>query len=219
MLPAICKAESIAKAVEIAERSRRSAKVQVDEDSVVGLVNSILLAAVKERASDIHIEPLKDRLRIRLRVDGVLNQYKEYPVGVVPSLTSRLKVMANVDITEKRRHQGGRIFFQHDEGQLDLRVSFYVTINGEKVVLRLMNSLNEMLGMQEIGMAPRMLKRFMDDALESPSGVVIITGPHGIGKNHHGVRLHPPSQRSQHQHHHRGRAGGGHDSGHRPMLH
>lgn len=106
---------------------------EVGENSASGIVNSLIMAAIKERASDIHMEPTKDRLRVRFRQDGVLQFYKDFPSDLIPVLTGRIKIMCNVDITEKRRHQGGRILFEYAEGQLDLRVSFYVTVHGEKL--------------------------------------------------------------------------------------
>ena len=90
--------------------------------------------------------------------------------------------MCQADIAEKRRHQGGRILFEYDEGQLDLRVSFFVTIHGEKIVLRLLNRKQELYDLQSIGLSPRMLARFLEDAVYQPSGVVLVTGPTGSGK-------------------------------------
>jgi type IV pilus assembly protein PilB len=155
---------------------------EVGENTASGIVNSLIMAAIKERASDIHIEPTKDRLRVRFRQDGVLQFYKDFPSDLIPVLTSRIKILCNVDITEKRRHQGGRILFEYAEGQLDLRVSFYVTVHGEKIVLRLLNRQGELLSLKQIGMAPRMLERFTEQGLELPSGVLLITGPTGSGK-------------------------------------
>ena len=156
--------------------------IDVDENSVVNIVNKIILAAIEGNASDIHIEPLKDRLQVRFRQDGVLNHFKDFPSEVIPMLTSRLKVMCDLDITERRRHQGGRFLFKYSGGELDLRVSFYVTIHGEKIVLRLLNRQGQLLSLTEIGILPQMLERFKEEALFLPSGVVLITGPTGSGK-------------------------------------
>lgn len=182
LIPAIALKSSIQGAVQRYQRGRKSSLTSVDEDSVVGIVNSMILAALKGHASDIHIEPLKDRLRVRFRQDGVLCQHKDHPRELIPALTSRLKIMCDVDITERRRHQGGRILFDHAEGQLDLRASFYVTVHGEKIVLRLLNRQSELLNLKEIGMASRMQELFNEQALNTPSGVMLITGPTGSGK-------------------------------------
>ena len=157
-------------------------KIDVDENSVVNIVNKIILAAIDRRASDIHIEPLKNRLQIRFRQDGVLTHFEDFPLGVIPMLTSRLKVMCDLDITEKRRHQGGRFLFDYSGGELDLRVSFYVTVHGEKIVLRLLNRQGQLLSLTDIGILPQMLERFKEEALLLPSGVIMITGPTGSGK-------------------------------------
>ncbi|MCP3951659.1 MAG: Flp pilus assembly complex ATPase component [Desulfobacterales bacterium] len=152
-------------------------------ESAMGVVNEIILAAIQaDNVSDIHIEPMADRLRVRFRRDGVLQLYKDYTREVIAGLTSRIKVMCEADITEKRRHQGGRIFFEFDGEEMDLRVSIFVTVHGEKIVLRLLNRKNELLQVKDIGMSPRMLDRFLGDALDCPSGVVIVTGPTGSGK-------------------------------------
>lgn len=183
VIPAIAAENSIQEAVRRMQRLKNlDALAHAGEDSAAGIVNSLIMAAIKERASDIHIEPIKDRLRVRMRQDGVLHFYKDFPSDLIPVLTSRIKIMCNVDITERRRHQGGRILFEHAEGQLDLRVSFYITVHGEKIVMRLLNRQNELLDIKEIGMAPRTLERFVEQGLELPSGVLLITGPTGSGK-------------------------------------
>jgi type IV pilus assembly protein PilB len=154
----------------------------VDDDSIIGIANQIIISAIEHNASDIHVEPLKDRLRVRLRLDGVLTHHKDYPRDIIRPLTSRIKIMCAADISERRRHQGGRIYFDHAGTELDLRVSFYVTIHGEKIVLRLLNRQGALLQIEDIGMQPRVLERFKQDALERPSGVLLITGPTGSGK-------------------------------------
>jgi len=166
------------------ERVRNASQVATDEHTVIGLINKLLDDAQKESASDIHIEPMKDRLRIRFRCDGVLLQQQTLSLELAAPITSRLKVMAKANITERRRHQDGRILYESPTTgkTLDLRVSFYVTIYGEKVVLRLLNQKGELLELKDIGMAPKMLERFRYDALDLPSGVLIVTGPTGSGK-------------------------------------
>ncbi len=145
-------------------------------------VQSIIAAAIAHKASDIHIEPMRDRLRIRFRQDGVLVQHADLPIEAARGLTSRIKVLAGADIAERRRHQVGRMVFEHEGASLDLRVSFYSTVHGEKVVMRLLNNRSHLLDINDIGMATRMLQRFRDDVLDVPSGVVLVTGPTGSGK-------------------------------------
>jgi type IV pilus assembly protein PilB len=155
-----------------------------DEHTVTGIVNSIFEEALREGVSDIHIEPMRAALRVRFRRDGMLVLYKDFPKELALPLSSRIKIMAEADIAERRRHQDGRICYESAKsGQvLDLRVSFYVTIYGEKTVLRLLSKKGDLLDLKDIGMPARMLERFTDDALDTPSGVLIVTGPTGSGK-------------------------------------
>jgi len=155
-----------------------------DEHTVTGIVNSIFEEALKEGASDIHIEPMRSALRVRFRRDGMLMLYKDFARELGLPVSSRIKVMAEADIAERRRHQDGRICYESAKSgsRLDMRVSFYVTIYGEKIVLRLLSKKGELLDLKEIGMPARMREKFIDDALDTPSGVLIITGPTGSGK-------------------------------------
>jgi len=182
IVPVIAQSRSIKKTVELLADKKGGQAMAVDNTTVVGTVNSIILEALKNNASDIHIEPMEDRLQVRFREDGVLNHFKDFPREIIPALSSRLKILCQADIAEKRRHQGGRILFEHDEGQLDLRVSFFVTIHGENIVIRLLNRKQELYDLQAIGLSPRMLSRFLEDAVYHPSGVVLVTGPTGSGK-------------------------------------
>jgi len=182
IVPIIAQSRSIKKIVELLAEKKGGPALTVDNSTVVGTVNSIILEALKNNASDIHIEPMESHLQVRFREDGVLNHFKDYPKEIIPALTSRLKIMCQADIAEKRRHQGGRILFEYDEGQLDLRASFFVTIHGEKIVLRLLNRKQELYDLRSIGLSPRMLSRFLEDAVYQPSGVVLVTGPTGSGK-------------------------------------
>lgn len=180
---ALSGATVLKKALEMAlVRYSSGAQRTVTDSSVVGTVNSIILAAVEKRASDIHIEPFSDRLQVRFREDGVLQVYKDFPLETASSLVSRIKVMSKADIAERRRHQGGRMLFEYSGGELDIRVSIYVTVHGEKVVMRLLNRMDQVLDMHSLGMAPRMLSRFLDEAVNRPSGVLLVTGPTGSGK-------------------------------------
>jgi type IV pilus assembly protein PilB len=180
---AIASKEAITDTLNALERSANHT-VLSDENSIIGMINNLLDDAVSEGASDIHIEPMKDRLRVRFRLDGVMHHHKDFPKEIAPQLSTRIKVMAQSDITEKRRHQDGRILFKsHKHGiDLDLRVSIFITIYGEKIVMRLLNNKTSLLDIKEIGMAPRMLEHFIYEAVEVPTGVMIITGPTGSGK-------------------------------------
>jgi type IV pilus assembly protein PilB len=182
--PAIAQKRSILEAIKRMHKEVRTGRTMTtDDDSVVGLVNSVLIDSIKEgNVSDIHIEPQQDRIRIRFRQDGVLTLYKELPLEVQAPFVSRIKIMCGADIAEKRRHQDGRIFFDHPDMQMDLRVSFYVTVFGEKIVFRLLKRHSQVLDISNLGMMPRMLDRYLEEALGLPSGVVIMTGPTGSGK-------------------------------------
>jgi len=154
----------------------------VDEDSVQAIVDSIIQNALLQEVSDIHMEPFKNKLVVRFRQDGILVHYKDYPIEIIPMLTSRIKIMSKANIAEKRKHQGGRITFDFNGSEFDLRVSFYVSVFGEKIVLRVLNSVNQILPIEHIGMRSKLLKRFLQDALDTPSGVILVTGPTGSGK-------------------------------------
>jgi type IV pilus assembly protein PilB len=185
LLPAITTEQAIRDVLNACERGGQGDQIMVtDENTVVGLVNTMFMDALRENASDIHIEPMHDRLRVRFRCDGVLVPYKDLSKDLAAAISSRIKILAKADIAEKRRHQDGRMLFEDQPHGLtiDMRASFYVTIHGENIVLRLLNKQGELLALKDIGMAPRMLERFRDDALDISSGVLIITGPTGSGK-------------------------------------
>ncbi len=154
-----------------------------DTSHSVALVDELLLDALNARASDVHVEPTKDFLRVRFRCDGVLGIYKKFDKSMAPSIVNRLKILGKSDIAERRRHQDGHITFEDPNTgrEIDIRVSVYVTIYGEKVVLRLLRKA-QLVPLDQIGMFPRTLSRFYEDALELPSGIVLITGPTGTGK-------------------------------------
>lgn len=151
--------------------------------NVVEIANAIILSAFRREASDIHVEPMSDRVRVRFRQDGVMVHFRDYPIAVCAPLASRFKIMCGADIAEKRRHQDGRLIFNHMGVQIDLRMSFYVTVYGEQIVMRLLKNQEELLPMAEIGMLPRMLDRFMEESLDAPSGIIMVTGPTGSGKS------------------------------------
>ena len=186
IVPTVARRSMILDVIQAFERGARSAVTTdgTSGSSTPGLADQLIRDALTAGASDIHVDPLSARLRVRFRIDGVLVDQQELGKDVAPPLTSRLKVLAGADITEKRRHQGGRFLFEDAASgdAVDVRVSFYATIHGEKIVLRLLNRKAELLNITDIGMPPRMLERFRLDALDVPTGVIIVTGPTGSGK-------------------------------------
>jgi len=183
LIVAIARRSSIERGVKRMLSARQRERISPsDESTIISLVNGLITAAIERKASDIHIEPLKEHIRVRMRQDGVLLHHEDFPIALMGAVTNRLKVMCDVDITEKRRHQGGRFYFEHGQAQLDLRASFYVTVFGEKIVLRLLNRQGVLINLEEVGLSARMLERFKEDALYLPSGVILVTGPTGSGK-------------------------------------
>lgn len=149
---------------------------------VIRLCNAILLNAIKKRASDVHVEPYEKVLRVRYRIDGVLHDEMSPPVKLKNAIASRLKIMASLDIAERRLPQDGRIKLKLGRGrEMDFRVSVLPTIWGEKVVLRLLDKTNLQLDMKELGFDDGALKRFRS-AISEPHGMVLVTGPTGSGK-------------------------------------
>jgi len=154
-----------------------------NEAPVVTLVNAVLADAAKRLASDIHIEPYEKVFRIRFRVDGVLQEIMTPPQRLKNAMISRLKVMANLDIAERRLTQDGRIKLKMGGGQeLDIRVSDLPTLFGEKIVMRLLDKSNLQLDMAKLGFDPEALKDFKE-AIYKPYGMILITGPTGSGKS------------------------------------
>lgn len=172
---------------EILAQRKEAAAMSTETDpnkvNVVEIANAIILSAIRREASDIHVEPMADKIRVRFRADGVMIHFRDYPISAISPLVSRFKIMCGADIAEKRRHQDGRLIFNHMGVQMDLRMSFYVTVYGEQVVMRLLKNQEELLPIDKLGMLPRMLERFMEDVLDAPSGVMMVTGPTGSGKS------------------------------------
>lgn len=150
-------------------------------DNIVGVVNYIISNAILEGASDIHIEPQEKSLRVRYRIDGLLQHKTDLPMFLAPSLTSRIKVLCGLDIAERRRHQDGRIEARVMNKEVDLRVSTYVTVYGESVVIRVLNRQTTLTDLDALGFSPAHRKRYQN-ILNYPSGVILVTGPTGSGK-------------------------------------
>jgi len=152
-----------------------------EETPVIKLVNLIIMQALRDRASDIHIEPAGDSLRIRFRIDGILHEVMNLPRRLHPAVVSRIKIMANLDIAEKRVPQDGRIEMKVQSREIDLRVATLPTIFGEKVALRLLDKSSLLIGLELLGMSPETLVRF-DSLIVRPYGIILVTGPTGSGK-------------------------------------
>ncbi len=148
---------------------------------VVRLVNFIIAKAIRESASDIHVEPGEDILRVRFRVDGMLREALRPPARMASAIVSRVKIMSSLDIAERRAPQDGRMQVMLDNRSIDLRVSTLPTFNGEKVVIRILDRSSMMGDLSALGLTPRILDG-MQDLVARPNGVMLVTGPTGSGK-------------------------------------
>ena len=170
---------------EMEEVDVTALETQSGETPVVRLVNAVLASAIQKGASDVHFEPYEKQYRIRFRIDGVLEEIMEPPLKYRDTITSRLKVMAKLDIAERRLPQDGRIKLRlNADGaarEIDFRVSCLPTLHGEKVVLRLLDRSKLMLDMTRLGLEAESLKR-LEEAILRPWGLVLVTGPTGSGK-------------------------------------
>jgi len=165
-----------------AELSRAETEAADDENSpVIRLVNLIIQEAVNMRASDIHIEPFDDRVRIRYRIDGVLIERDSPPKRLLPALVSRIKVMGRIDITEKRRPQDGRVKTRVAGREFDLRVSILPTQHGQAIVMRILDRDNIKVGIRNLGFSEENYRRFQN-IIRRPNGIFLVTGPTGSGK-------------------------------------
>ena len=152
-----------------------------DETKVVELVDSIIAQSQKYNCSDIHIEAREKDIRVRFRIDGRLQDFQKLPSDIHTALVSRLKIMANMDIAETRRPQDGRILFNSQQGRLDLRISTYPTLYGEKTVLRLLNISDALHSFSGLGFEPKCEDRF-NSMLIGGEGIILVSGPTGSGK-------------------------------------
>jgi len=155
--------------------------VSVDQMPIVRLVNSILSEAVEVNASDIHLEPGKREVRVRFRIDGLLREIRPFPLASHNSVVSRIKIMAGMDIAEKRLPQDGRIQQNLKNREIDIRVSSLPTVYGEKIVMRLLDRSTRLLKLGELGFSEEALKSFRQ-LIEQPFGMILVTGPTGSGK-------------------------------------
>jgi len=185
MMKDLVEDEELELAAEEAELDAASLEKAAEEAPIIKLVNLILTDSVKRGASDIHIEPYETEMRVRFRVDGQLQTVMSPPLRLKDAMTSRIKIMAKLDIAEKRLPQDGRIMIKYradgKKKELDFRVSSVPTLYGEKIVLRLLDKENLRLDMTKLGFEPESLKKFERQILK-PYGMVLVTGPTGSGK-------------------------------------
>ncbi|MDQ1329722.1 MAG: type pilus assembly protein PilB, partial [Candidatus Poribacteria bacterium] len=162
--------------------SSQEALLDIDEAPVVALVNSVLRGAINDGASDIHLEPGFPEMRVRYRINGLLHDITTVPRYIEPSIVSRIKLLADMDITEKRRPQDGHITMTIGRKQVDLRISSVLTINGEKIVIRVLDKETNLVDLEHLGFSKEqndLVKTF----ISHPYGMMLVTGPTGSGKS------------------------------------
>ncbi len=167
--------------IEFVEEEKKEEEEEVEEAPIVKFVNYIIMDALKKRASDIHIEPYEDFLRIRFRIDGVLHEVMNPPLKIKNALVSRIKIMSNLNIAEKRLPQDGRFKLKVKDREVDFRVSTLPTIYGEKVVIRILDKEGLKWNLSELGFEEDQLNLFRK-AIKMPYGMILVTGPTGSGK-------------------------------------
>src|SRR5205809_6165265 len=170
-------------AAEAVDETTAELEEALEDGPIVKLVNAIMTQAVGDRASDVHLEPAELNVRIRFRVDGVLHEpMPPAPKNIQGGLISRLKVMADLNIAERRVPQDGRISMKVGGKQLDLRVATLPTVFGEKVVIRILDKSNALLRLEDLGFLEESYKRF-EQSFRKPYGAILVTGPAGSVKS------------------------------------
>ena len=154
----------------------------VSDAPIVQLVRSLIEQAIRQRASDIHIEALQEKVRVRYRIDGALYEKMVYDNSLLPAISARIKIMGGMDISEKRKPQDGRMTIMVDRQEYDIRISSIPTVHGEKLVLRISSKLNLTREKKELGLSDDELQRF-DHMMAHPFGIIFVTGPTGSGKS------------------------------------
>jgi type IV pilus assembly protein PilB len=178
--------DRLVKAFEVGDDQSKAAAIAAevsldDQAPIIQLVSRIVSQAMRDRTSDIHIEPLDERLRIRFRIDGHLVEAFSLPLSAHPALTSRLKIMSGMNIVEKRKPQDGQFSTVIDGKDVDVRVASVATVFGEKIVMRILDKSRSMIGLAELGF-PRETYLHYSKMIHSPFGMVICAGPTGAGK-------------------------------------
>jgi type IV pilus assembly protein PilB len=153
-----------------------------EDASVIQLVHRVIKEAVERGTSDIHFEPQEEDMRVRYRIDGVLQEAATVPVSAIPAVISRIKILSDLDIAERRIPQDGRISLEVDNKAIDLRVATLPSAYGEKVVMRILDQSKVMIQLEQLGMLPQALERFTK-AFSQAHGAVLVTGPTGSGKS------------------------------------
>lgn len=154
----------------------------INNSPIVQLVKTMIEQAVRQRASDIHIEPMEKQVRVRYRIDGALYEKATYNISLLPALVARIKIIGGMDISEKRKPQDGRITQVVDRREFDIRVSILPTVYGEKIVMRLTSKNALSREKSQLGLKPHDLQKF-DHILKNPHGILLVTGPTGSGKS------------------------------------
>ena len=158
------------------------AETDVSDAPIVQLVRSLIEQAVRQRASDIHIEALETKVRVRYRIDGALYEKMVYDNSLLPAISTRIKIMGGMDISEKRKPQDGRMTVMVDRREYDIRISSIPTVHGEKIVMRISSKLNLTRDKKDLGLDPQELQS-LDHMLSRPYGIIFVTGPTGSGKS------------------------------------
>jgi type IV pilus assembly protein PilB len=161
--------------------ARAEASAANEDAPVVHVVSMIITQALRDRASDVHVEPQADRVRVRYRIDGVLHDVLDLPGSMGPAVVSRIKILGGMNIVERRRAQDGQISTEVEGRAVDIRVSTTSVVGGEKVVLRLLDKSRPLFRLEQLGMPERMARQYAE-LLRSPYGMVICAGPTGSGK-------------------------------------
>lgn len=167
---------------ELREEEESAANAEVDNAPIVKIVRTMLEQAIRQGASDIHIEPLERNLRIRYRIDGALREVMDYNTTLLPAMVARVKIMSGLDISEKRKPQDGRLTLQVDNREYDVRVSVLPTVFGEKTVMRLTAKDGLSREKKYLGLTSEDEER-LDGILKNPHGIILVTGPTGSGKS------------------------------------
>ena len=174
--------EAYAKEKNLDSSGDEAAEESINNSPIVALVKEMIEKAARQRASDIHIEPMETYIRVRYRIDGALYERMKYSVSVLPSIIARIKIIGGMDISEKRKPQDGRITQMVDRVEYDIRVSILPTVYGEKVVMRLAAKMALNREKSQLGLKPYEMEQF-DYILKNPHGIMLVTGPTGSGKS------------------------------------
>lgn len=168
--------------VDVPEEDEDEVESEADNSPVAKMLNSIIEQAIRERASDIHIEPYEKNARIRFRIDGSLREISQLDLRIIPALTTRVKILGAMNIAERRRPQDGRANYKLDGTEYDLRISCVPTAFGEKTVMRLTDKSGFVKSIENLGLFPED-RRAYDEILKNPNGIILVTGPTGSGKS------------------------------------